>query len=151
MALLGLKQIFLSIMLLFGCAGGPDELELGYGHAFVGDSSLESWPINNEDSDWVNVGLVWKLKPTQVEVVNPVTPAVRWALEPVAQEPIAPMPDTEVGVVEDVTDAAEAFNAMDWLTRVLLIVLAMWILVIYRKQLGRLIPGSKNNNNKKPK
>ena len=126
-----------------------------------------------EDGEILTVGLVWKLRPTRVEVVNPVSPPLRWTLEP--EEPFEPEAVNPVSPEEDIQDAqdasaesaeeaaeeeapltpgqiqdaAEAFNAFDWLTRVGFFLLAGLVLWIYRDRLGRLIPGGNGGSKKK--
>ena len=136
-------------LVLCGCAGGPDEFELGYGHIWQGDSSLEGWNLANDDSDMVTVGLVWKLKPTEVVVRNPYGDEAEITSPPdlrppqdVAEEDLHPTAADHVG--QDVSEAVHTFNEMDWLTRVLLIVAVCWLGWVYRERLGRLIPGGKN-------
>lgn len=165
-----------------GCVGGPDEFTLGGGHTFMGDSSLEGWQMRNDDSNMVFASFTWRLgPPAKVEVVNPVAPAVRWTLQPEtgepkkqeppeatrevsppqepAQVPTEPVvvddahPTAASHVEQDVTEAIESFDAMHWLTRLLLAVLAGWILWIYRAKIGSWIPGRGRNgeSKKKPK
>ncbi len=95
-----LKAAFLAGWLALGCAVGPDELELCYGRILAGDSSIEGWPVENEDSDLVTVGLVWKLQPTRVEVINPMLPPVRQEvrISPVSPDPALTQDAEEEGV-----------------------------------------------------
>jgi hypothetical protein len=47
-----------------------------------------------------------------------------------------------------ITDTVEAYNRLDWLTRVSLLIAVCWLGWVYRERLGRLIPGG---NGKKKK
>ena len=162
MTLLAMNPI-LALSLALGCAGGPDELSLGYGRILAGDSSISephgAWAIENDDSDIITVGLTWKLKPAQVEVVNPLPPPVRWTLEPAQEEVPETLPGGEVQDAEasleelaqeagEISDTLEAFDAFGTVTKVGFFLLAGWILFLYRHQLGRLIPGGKNGEKK---
>lgn len=138
-----LSKLLIGLITLLGCAGGPDELHLGYGHTFTGDSSLEAWPIYNEDSSFLTVGFVWRLTPTEV-FFRGLPP--REQQDPIKElAPVLPLD------VEDVTSQVEEslsfFDTLNWLTRVLLLVLACTVIWVFRAQIGRLIP--KFGNNKK--
>ncbi len=154
MTFMAIKAAILAVALALGCAGGPDEFELGYGHIWTGDSSLEGWQIANDDADMVTLGLVWKLRPTEVIVRNPVVPPVSWTLVPTpddtarhsptltdTQDVSEEAPEEEEHIVEDLTDAVSAFNAFDVTTKILLVVALCWLGWVYRERLGRLIPG----------
>jgi len=160
MTFLTIKAAILAVALALGCAGGPDELELGYGRMFNGDSSLEGWSIDQDDTDIVTVGLVWKLRPTEVIVRSPYGDGIS-APPPTTPSsgPTDPTPQPVVGgqdaeeasheeiedhIVQDLTDAVHTFNEIDWLTRVLLVIAVCWLGWVYRERLGRLIPGGKN-------
>ena len=97
------KSLLLSLLLVLGCAGGPDELHLGYGHTFAGDSRLgadhRSLGIDNEDLDTVTVGLSWRLRPQRVVVENPVALPVRRSLEPVQAS--KPASEASEGPIEE--------------------------------------------------
>jgi hypothetical protein len=158
--MLAFKCLFVSLLL--SCASGPDEFNIGYGHTFAGDSDLEGWPIDNEDSDSVFLGFTWKLRPTRVEVVNPSAPVVEWTFGVVKQDPTPQEPEQVVApAVEDpdhsaldhvdVEAAIETYNKLDWVTRVALLGAVCWLGWVYRDRLGRLIPGGKNGADKQKK
>ena len=133
---------------LCSCAA-PDDLSLGYGREFAGDSNLHGWRIDNDDSDFATLALTWHLKPQRVEVVNADVPPVRWDLRPriVMPEPEAPVPEKPAeppaGQVDKVRDAVATFDALNWWTQICLVVALGVIGWVYRKQLARLIPGRK--------
>ena len=156
-----LKAAFLAGGLALGCSVGPDELELGYGRILAGDSSIEGWPMTNEDSDLVTVGLVWRLQPTRVEVINPVVSMVPRTVEQdpdtsghgtdMERTPSGQSPDTQdasAAALEEIAqeageiaDTLEAFDAFGIVTKIGFFLLAGLVLWIYRERLGRLIPG----------
>jgi hypothetical protein len=156
MTFMAIKAAILAVALALGCAGGPDEFELGYGHIWTGDSSLEGWNIANDDSDMVTLGFVWKLRPTEVIVRSPYgvrtepgSPAFNslGILQDVSEE-VTSHEEIEDHIVQDLTDAVHTFNEIDWLTRILLLVAVCWLGWVYRERLGRLIPGGNGKSKK---
>ena len=170
MMLIAIKNLLLAFVLTASCSATPDEFEIGYGRIFPGDFSggfTDGWDHSftssgsQDDSDMLTIGFVWKLKPTRVEVMNPVAPPlppVRWELDTFTQDPPQVETAEAVEAIQDlteaveaeteemgqVTDALETFNAFDWLTRVLLILALGFIAWLFRAQLARWIPGSGN-------
>ena len=144
MALLGIKQLLVAFLCLFGCTWDdvtPDQFYTSYGYGFQDSGSFNAWdPVHLDTGDFqiATFGLAWDIGPRQVEVISPIV------TNPVIQDPV---PVEAEGVTEQLTEAVEAFTTLDLATRIMLIVLILWITFIYRKQLGRLIP--KFGNNKK--
>lgn len=89
MALIAIKELLLSFVLMLGCAAGPDEVVLSYGHEFAGGGRIDAHDVSNDDSDFVGIGFVWKLRPTRVEVVSPVVPVIPVVL-PQEPDPVEP-------------------------------------------------------------
>ena len=160
MALLGLKQLLLSLMFLFGCSGGPDEFSVGYGHTFMGDSRFGDHELTNDDNDSVFGSFTWYLRPRSVVITpNIEMPPLHWRLTP--QEPDKPSkvpalrngdlapPKEGVKVAEDAMGILERFDKLNWWLVVAVVLLCGWIAWVYRRQLGRLIPGGKNGNSDK--
>lgn len=126
----------------------------------------------------VGISGTWYTRSREVRIANAPTPYIPWKITPdferfqdpknPPKDPQDPAPaklrDTKADpnqaddhpttashVAQDVGDAMESFDAMDWVTRVLLAALAGWILWIYREKLGRLIPGGGGGSKEKEK
>ncbi len=135
------------------CSGGPDELELTYNRIFrdYGGGVYEKgrsafYAPQEDDSDVFGIGLTWKLKPTPVTVVNPVTvPDLRWTLETTNSTPsvVDDLEDAAVDLEEaseGLADAIDEWNGWDWLSRVLAVAFLGWIAWIFRERIAKVIP-----------
>ncbi len=149
MAFLGIKQMLLALCCLFGCTWddvAPDQFITSYGYGMQDSGRFNAWdPVHLDTGDFqmLTFGLAWDIGPRMVEIANPFPIPLPTA--PVFQDLV---PVQAEGVTEQVTEVLEAFTALDLATRILLVVMILWITFIYRKQLGRLIPKFGNNNKK---
>ncbi len=149
MTFVAIKAAILALAMAFGCAGGPDEFELGYGHIWTGDSSLEGWELANDDSDMLTVGLVWKLRPTEVIVRNPYgvrtdttspldirsgSAADPQDVEEAAEEEHIPTP-------AEVVDALGVFDTFGTVTKIGFFALLGLLIWIGRHRIARWFPG----------
>jgi len=130
----------LLLLLLASCSPIPDNVELHYGRTFAGDGGVgfdfAEIPFGAGDSDFVGVSFGYKLKPTEVVNVGSLVPQQR------GPDLLIPPPDT-------ISENVHEFDALDWTTKLALLVAVCWLGWVYRRQLGRLIPGNNNGNGAK--
>lgn len=164
--LLTLKHLAMLLISLFSGCSGPDSFELGYGHGWQhGQNAVhqfrefDTYEFNQGETSEVWCAFIWDLGPRQVEIVNyQATPSIsyfsNWPQEPVKSEDAAPLdvdhPVTE-HIADGVTKGVKAFDALDWVTRIILGLLAGWLAWIYREQISRWVPGTKANGKAKKK
>jgi hypothetical protein len=135
------KGCCLILFLLGACSFDdltPDQFITSYGMGMQDTGSFSAWdPVHLDTGDFemLTFGLAWDIGPRQVEVVEFTEPI------PYLDSPLAVQ---DVGVQQQVAEALQVFTAMDLATRIMLVILVLWITFIYRRQLARLIPwGSK--------
>lgn len=135
-------KVLLAAILLYGCSWddlAPDQFTTSYGMGMQGDGSFNAWdPVHLDTGDFelITVGLAWDIGPRQVEIVEPLSrPLSVPVSEPVAI-PLDPEAESDMGIQE----AVEAFTTMDLASRIMLVVVLLWLSFLYRAQLGRLIP-----------
>lgn len=135
-------RILASLLLLCSCSWddlAPDQFTTSYGMGMQGDGSFNAWDpvhLDTGDFDILTFGLAWDIGPRQVEIVEPLSrPLSASVIDPVAMGGSGAS-----GTQEAVEDALQAFTTMDLASRIMLVVVLLWLSFIYRAQLGRLIP-----------
>lgn len=122
-------------------------MQLHYGHTFAGDGGVgfdfDELPLGVGDSDFAGISFGYRLKPMQVVNVGSLIPQQR------GPELFVPPPDTRDMDNDGVSDNVQKFDALDWTTKLALLVASCWLGWVYRRQLGRLIPGANGNGVKK--
>lgn len=145
MALLTIKHMLCSLLLMFGCCGAPDEFQVGYGYGWQEDTTAphfyradDGYTFENGDTQSVHAAVTWYLSPRKVELLEPL-------VLPQKPDPL-PVPAPVSSVQDTVKDGIKVFTAMDLASRILLLIAVLWLSWVYRKQLGRLIPRFGNGN-----
>ena len=117
--------LFAAIIILLMSCSIPDDVRLEYGHEFRNDSSVgidPSFPFAEGDSDFVGVSFGWRLKPMEVY--------------PLELPETAPIIGSVAPHSRDVDNGVKAFDALDWVTKVVALILVSWFLWVYRKLIG---------------
>lgn len=153
MALLTIKHFLFALVALFGCSSPdvlPDEFQVGYGYGWQADTQAphffregDGWNFEHGETQQVHAALTWHLGPRKVELVEPI-------FVPVMQEP-TPVPvaehthnhDVEVSIKEGI----QTFTTMDLASRILVVILILWLSWVYRGPISRLIPRFGNGPN----
>ena len=130
-------------LLLAACTASPDAFELTYGRAFNGNSSLEGWPIEQDDTDYVGLGLTWHLKPREV-IITPVSQeADMFNVQDPPAVPVEEVPVEAAAAIDpsDVADVLDRFDAFGWPTQIVLVIALVALAWIFRERIRRLFPG----------
>lgn len=127
----------------------PDQLHLGVGHQFPSQSTYGGHPHDHDEVTSAYGGFTWYLgedpEPREVIVMPP--PIREPKPEP---EPI-PDPEPEHKLTDhDPNEVITTFDGLDWLTRVLIILLLALIAWIFRREIGSWIPGGGKKNDPSP-
>jgi hypothetical protein len=130
---------FLLFVLLLGCSGYQLEPSVFSSYA-EGDSNAAFSHADNEA--WLAGVQFTLVPPTKMHSSD--MDRLERALRDEPPPPLLQAPDSEEdGVAEDLIEHVESFDAMDWLTRLLLFLTVCWLGWVYRVPLARLIPGRK--------
>ena len=123
------------------CVAEPDSVQLHYGHSFADSGSFgigdKSAGFDGGDADFVGVSFGYNLKPVRTVDVG------SYVRDRCDHEVFIPPPDTRTVDEHGVELRVKQFDALDWTTKVALCVAVCWLGWVYRKQLGKLIPGGK--------
>ena len=143
--ILAIKWLLAAIF-LFGCTWDdltPDQFYTSYGMGMQETGSLEnSWPLDTGDFQIATVGLSWDIGPRAVELIGPLPmPTTSRAVEVAI-----PVPAEEVATQDAIADAIETFTTLDLASRIMVVVMSIVLVIVFRKQIGRLIPKFGNNN-----